>query len=307
MVNEIFGGNKMENLKMHRKIAEGYTVWLQESKVQGGKDLSDSTVKTYVSDLNQFFSKYNAFTRKNIEAFKEEMKDQLSVVSLNRKFSSLKSYNYYLLEKEIIDEMLVKDSDQVDIQSIGNPTPVTEEEVLNFLDAVKKKPSRLKVRNIAMVYLMANTGIRRHEVCNLKLSDIRSSNKGWELYVYGKENKQRRVGLNPVAVKAVENYLKVRNKSKYANSPYLFLSQRGGQLTDSAVNDMFDFYKGDETIHPHALRHNFGTTMIEKKILSPIELQNQMGHKSLTTTWLYTHARQDTILKKIQDAGIGEL
>ena len=290
----------MNNLKIHRKIAEGYTEWLQSAE----QDLSNSTVRSYVADLNQFFSKYNSFTRRNIENFKDEMQCKLAVVSLNRKFSSLKSYNRYLIHKGLVNEMLVKDSDQVDIQSIGNPTKVAKDDVVDFLQAVKKKPSRLKVRNIAMIYLMANTGLRREEVCNLKLDGLKRTNKGYILETYGKENKVREVGLNDLAVKVVENYLKVRNKSKYADSKYLFLSQRGEKLTVSAINDIFEFY-GD--INPHALRHNYATTMLEEEILTLPELKNQMGHKSINTTYLYTHARQDVILKKIKDSGIGEL
>ena len=290
----------MNNLKIHRKIAEGYTEWLQSAE----QDLSSSTVRSYVADLNQFFSKYNSFTRRNIENFKDEMQNKLAVISLNRKFSSLKSYNRYLIHKGLVNEMLVKDSDQVDIQSIGNPTKVAKDDVVDFLQAVKKKPSRLKVRNIAMIYLMANTGLRREEVCNLKLDGLKRTNKGYILETYGKENKVREVGLNDLAVKVVENYLKVRNKSKYADSKYLFLSQRGEKLTVSAINDVFEFY-GD--INPHALRHNYATTMLEEEILTLPELKNQMGHKSINTTYLYTHARQDAILKKIKDSGIGEL
>lgn len=290
----------MNNLKIHRKIAEGYTEWLQSAE----QDLSSSTVRSYVADLNQFFSKYNSFTRRNIENFKNDMQCKLAVVSLNRKFSSLKSYNRYLIHKGLVNEMLVKDSDQVDIQSIGNPTKVAKDDVVDFLQAVKKKPSRLKVRNMAMIYLMANTGLRREEVCNLKLDGLKRTNKGYILETYGKENKVREVGLNDLAVKVVENYLKVRNKSKYADSKYLFLSQRGEKLTVSAINDVFEFY-GD--INPHALRHNYATTMLEEEILTLPELKNQMGHKSINTTYLYTHARQDVILKKIKDSGIGEL
>lgn len=299
-MNFLHSEGMMNNLKIHRKIAEGYTEWLQSAE----QDLSSSTVRSYVADLNQFFSKYNSFTRRNIENFKNDMQCKLAVVSLNRKFSSLKSYNRYLIHKGLVNEMLVKDSDQVDIQSIGNPTKVAKDDVVDFLQAVKKKPSRLKVRNIAMIYLMANTGLRREEVCNLKLDGLKRTNKGYILETYGKENKVREVGLNDLAVKVVENYLKVRNKSKYADSKYLFLSQRGEKLTVSAINDVFEFY-GD--INPHALRHNYATTMLEEEILTLPELKNQMGHKSINTTYLYTHARQDVILKKIKDSGIGEL
>lgn len=293
----------MDGLKINRHIDGNYIGWLKSQKI----DLSNCTVQSYISDLNQFFDKYNAFTRKNILAFKEEMKETLSVVSMNRKMSSFKSYNRYLIEQGHMEDMIVHKSDQVGIQNIGNPTSVSVDDVLEFLETVKKKPSRLKVRNIAMIYLMANTGIRRHELCDLKISGLKRKNKGWILEVYGKENKQREVGLTPVAVKAVQNYLKERNNSKYANSPYLFLSQRGGRLTDSAINDMFEFYAEGSGIHPHALRHNCFSTWCEEGVLSPVEIQNQAGHKSLVTTQLYTHARQDAILKKIQSAGIGEL
>lgn len=295
---------------------ENYKKWLQDVK----QDLSDSTVRTYISDLNQFFKVCGGnkrFDRHAIDKYKEWMKEnKLAIISMNRKISSLKRYNQYLLFTGQIKEMVVHESDQNSIQNERNPTKVTNEEVIDFLETVKKKPSRLKVRNVSMVYLMANTGLRREEICNLKLSDLKKVNGGYQIYIVGKGAKQRKVSLNDLALEAIQSYLKIRNKSKYAKtSPYVYLSQRGEKLTVSAINDMFDFYTGsdfrretdEDTLTPHDLRHNYASTMLEENILTPVELQTQLGHASLATTGLYTHARQPAIMSKIKNSGIGSL
>ena len=159
-----------------------------------------------------------------------------------------------------------------------------------------------KSRNIAIIYLLANTGMRRSECCNLLLNNI----NGNKLIVRGKWNVERTVILNKKSIEVIDNYLIDRINSKFANSPYLFLSERGEKLTKESINRIFDFYCTPTIkVKPHSLRHNWCSTMIERGILTPKEVQNQAGHKSILTTDLYTHARMDSIENKIKDFSIG--
>ena len=266
---------------------------------------SNNTINSYLSDLNQYFSLYSLITRNNIQYYKALiLKSNLASTTFNRKLSSLKQYNEYLLSEGLINETFIYRQDFVRIQDQGNPTNISEKSVLEFLQNVNTKHAIYKSRNIAIIYLMANTGIRREECCNMMSSHI-NLHEG-EMTFKGKRNKERTVALNNKAVKVIENYLIDRSKSKYAESKYLFLSERGNKLTKESINGIFDYYCTDSCkVSPHMCRHNYLSTMLERGLLSIVEAQNQAGHSSIQVTTKYLHSRLDSIKQKIRDFSIG--
>ena len=262
---------------------------------------STNTIDSYSSDLKQYFTTFTVIDRKNIQQYKKQI-SSLAATTINRKLSSLKQYNEFLVSQNLINEIYIYKQDFIRIQDRGNPTNITEKTVLNFLIRVTTKHSKHKSRNTAIIYLMANTGIRRDEVCNILVSNI----TGNKLKIIGKGNKERTIILNNKAIEVINAYLIDRSNSKHANSPYLFLSQRGSKLTKESINGIFEFYSTPKCrVTPHDLRHNWCSTMIEKGILTPKEVQNQAGHSSILTTDRYTHARLDSIEKKVGNYQIG--
>lgn len=264
---------------------------------------SENTISSYMSDLEQYFSQYPTLSRENIIKFKNSLSGS-SASTINRKLTSLKQYNEYLLSTKQVDGIYVLKEDFIKQQNKGNPTDVTAKQVEKFLKRVLTKDANYKSRNIAIIYLIANTGIRRSECCNLLLKNIDLENK--EMIVIGKGNKERTVLLTDKVVEILRNYLIDRNKSKYKDSPYLFISERGNKLRPETINAIFDYYSTPKNkIRPHQLRHNYASTIVENNILTLPELQNQLGHSSISTTGIYTHARKDTIKKKINKLYIG--
>lgn len=264
---------------------------------------SENTISSYISDLEQYFSQYSTLSRENILKYKNSLSNS-SASTINRKLTSLKQYNEYLLSTKQVDGMYVLKEDFIKQQNKGNPTDVTTKQVEKFLERVLTKDADYKSRNIAIIYLIANTGIRRSECCNLLLKNIDLDNN--EMIVIGKGNKERTVLLTDKVVELIKNYLVDRNKSKYKDSPYLFISERGEKLRPETINAIFDYYSTPKNkITPHQLRHNYASTVVENNILTLTELQNQLGHSSISTTGIYTHARKDTIKKKINKLCIG--
>ena len=76
------------------------------------------------------------------------------------------------MSENLIDNIFVYKQDFIKIQEQGNPTNISEKTVLEFLQNVNNKYCLYKSRNIAIIYLMANTGIRREECCNMMMSYI---------------------------------------------------------------------------------------------------------------------------------------
>jgi len=264
---------------------------------------SSNTISSYISDLNHFFTLHDEISRDSIIRYKEEI-NGLSSSSINRKLSSLKSFNEFLLMLGLVDSVKIIKRDFIKVQSKGNPTDVTESQVSEFLDKVNNKYSLHRVRNIAIVFLIANTGIRREEITNLKLRNLDLVNG--ELKLIGKGDKERIVLLNDVAIKVIKDYLKIREKHKFASSQYIFLTERSEKLNKDTVNYIFNFsLHGDCKVGVHSLRHSFASSVIEQDVLTLPELQNQLGHASLQVTSMYCHARKENIKKKINNLRIG--
>lgn len=264
---------------------------------------SENTIKSYISDLNHYFSLHNSISRSNIQQYKSQISN-LSTTTINRKLTSLKQFNEYLLSNKLIDAIHIIKSDFIKMQQKGNPTEITDKQVKFFLNKVNTKPTIYKSRNIALIYLIANTGIRREEVCNLKLKNLDLTNN--ELAVLGKGNKERTVLLNDDIVDILNLYLLDRQNHKHSSSPYLFLSERGEKLTKETINSIFDFYCTPKyRITPHQLRHHWATSVLEQDVLTLPELQNQLGHSSMVTVSIYAHARKSNIKKKINKLKIG--
>lgn len=265
---------------------------------------SQNTIDSYLSDLNQYFAIYQEINRSNIQEYKIKISG-LSTSSINRKLTSLKQFNEYLLGKGLIGEVVVYKQDFIRQQGKGNPTNVTESQVNEFLNYVGNKDHIYKSRNVAIIYLIANTGIRREEITNLKLKNLHLENG--ILFVLGKGNKERKVYLNDNVIKVIKDWLKDRVKFKKAIlSQYIFVSERSEKLHKNSINEIFNlYYTDDRKVGVHALRHNFATVSLEQDVLTLPELQNQLGHSSLIVTSIYTHAREDNIRKKINNLQIG--
>jgi len=263
---------------------------------------SNNTISSYVSDLNHFFTLYNEISRDSIIKYKEDI-SSLSSSSINRKLSAIKSFNEFLLMLGLIDSVKIIKRDFIKIQGKGNPTNITESQVSEFLDKVSSKYSLHRDRNIAIVFLIAHTGIRREEITNLKLRNL-DIEKG-ELKLIGKGDKERVVLLNDIAIKVIKDYLKIREKHKFANSQYIFLSERSEKLDKSTINYIFNSYGDDCKVGIHQLRHHMATSAIEQGVFTLPELQNQLGHSKLNTVGIYAQARKENIKKKINNLKIG--
>jgi len=263
---------------------------------------SNNTISSYVSDLNHFFTLHDDISRDSIIKYKEEI-NNLSSSSINRKLSAIKSFNEFLLMLGLIDSIKVIKRDFIKIQGKGNPTNITESQVSEFLDKVSNKYNLHRDRNIAIVFLIAHTGIRREEITNLKLRNL-DIEKG-ELKLIGKGDKERTVLLNDVAIKVIKDYLEVREKHKFASSQYIFLSERSEKLDKSTINYIFNSYGDDCKVGIHQLRHHMATSAIEQGVFTLPELQNQLGHSKLNTVGIYAQARKENIKKKINNLRIG--
>ncbi len=149
-------------------------------------------------------------------------------------------------------------------------------------------------RNRAMLEVMYSCGLRVSELVGLKLSNL-YLDVGF-IKVIGKGNKERLVPIGDTAINQIQLYKTyIRTLLpviKKGNEDILFLNRRGTALSRVMVfmilKDLGIRIGLKQNIHPHTLRHSFATHLVEGGA-DLRAVQEMMGHKSITTTEIYTH------------------
>jgi integrase/recombinase XerC len=149
------------------------------------------------------------------------------------------------------------------------------------------------LRDRAILETMYSAGLRVAEVVALNVTD-------WDrdadvLRVLGKGRKERIAPVGSYAAKALSRWLEVRKpdpQAPAAQSSALFLNRFGRRLTTRSVGRMLEKYIAtaglDRLTTPHTLRHSFATHLLDGGA-DLRSVQELLGHKSLTTTQIYTH------------------
>ena len=158
----------------------------------------------------------------------------------------------------------------------------------------------LNARNMALISLMLDSGLRQRELCTIRLADIDFSAR--RLKVLGKGNKERTVPIGRVTVALIRKYLEL---SPDPQAKYIFINAYGKPLTGNAVKL---FMRKMAALLPfefssHKLRHNFATNYcidkLEKEgIVDTYSLMYIMGHESIESTERYVHLAREIIASK---------
>jgi integrase/recombinase XerC len=155
-------------------------------------------------------------------------------------------------------------------------------------------------RDQLMLELLYGCGIRNSELIGINVEDVRLANEA--ILIRGKGKKERYVPFGESARNALAAYLPVRQKvlgEKRKVTPALLINQRGGRLTTRSVGRIVKriaVSKGlSPDVHPHTLRHAFGTHMLEEGA-DLRAIQELLGHERLSTTQRYTQLSMKHVL-----------
>lgn len=147
-------------------------------------------------------------------------------------------------------------------------------------------------RDLALVLLMADTGIRRAELCLLKWADVDIS-RGMIAIREGKGGKFRTV---MVGVRTRRALLKYRRGVITDPSAPVIQTQSGGRMTHSGLRSMLLRIgkRAGIRLSPHMLRRTFATLSLRAG-MNPLHLQGLLGHSSLEMTNHYVHMLDDDL------------
>ncbi len=260
------------------------------------RSLSPNTVEAYLRDVEsfarfvvaQFGIEPYEVEQSHIEQYMGELYHLgLSASSSARHLSSIKSlFEYLLIEGDI---------DRSPAEYIATPHHtrhlpdlLTVEQIDATIDAITPTTTKGQ-RDRAIIEMLYSCGLRASELLALRLSDLFFGD-GY-LRVVGKGEKERLVPLSRAARERVELYLSSRG-GEGINTDILFLNNRGRGLTRAMIFTIVRRATAaagiTAKVSPHTFRHSFATHLLEGGA-SIREVQEMLGHESITTTEIYTH------------------
>jgi site-specific recombinase XerD len=286
--------------------------WLREE----GKD--EKTVKAYKTAVEQFMEWYRGSNGHetlsevkpiDIKEYIAFMKHTMNrkQATINKSTAALKTFFSYLADKGFVRDnpmtrikiQKVQASETLGEKNVTKWLTKTEQErFISYVELEKNDFKRL--RNLAIIDLMLYCGLRVGEVEKLKIEDIKVNGDVAITIREGKQGKYATVTMLNKHSKNLRQWLKYRQSlsdEKYADSEYLFVSERSGKLGTRGVQVMLNKYAklaNMKDITPHRFRHSFCKNLANGG--ATIEVIRRLArHESIQTTAIYiepSHAEQ---------------
>lgn len=166
-------------------------------------------------------------------------------------------------------------------------------EVYTDEELEKMRDSTDNIRDLALIDMLASTGMRVGELVKLDKDDIDFQNR--ECIVFGKGNKERKVYFDARAKIHLEEYLKSRTDA--SDALFVSLRQPHSRMTINGVESRLKSIGsslGIKKVHPHKFRRTLATAAIDKGM--PVEqLQRLLGHERIDTTMQYAMVKQSNV------------
>ena len=284
------------------KVAKSFLDHLQIERA-----LSANSISAYKRDL----AKFEAFLRdKSLDLASVSEEDiviyevhqkaaGLSLASINRSTSALKTFYKYLVREHSISDPTTGITSNKLAKKL--PKALTISEMESLINCAERSSNATSLRDKAILEMLYGTGARVSEIVGINVSDfdktLFESSEVVTLKLRGKGSKERIVPLGFYAKTALDNYLvrlrpQLAAKSKDSRSNNaLFLNSRGTRLSRQsawqiviAAADACDL---SGKVSPHVFRHSYATHLLDGGADIRV-VQELLGHSSVTTTQIYT-------------------
>ena len=269
------------------------------------RNASAHTIKAYTGDLEKFAAYVGEAGWKQIDhlrirGFLSRLYEQgLSKTSVARALAAVRSLYRWLAREGVVEQ---NPAALVATPRLPKKLPrvPTIEEMNTVLDGEMPELAAWPERDRLIFELLYGCGIRNSELIGIDLDDIRWS--GEAILVRGKGRKERYVPFGDAVKSALDAYVPVRQQKlaeRKQSTRALLLNTRGTRLTTRSVGRIVKriaVAKGlSPDVHPHTLRHAFGTHMLEEGA-DLRAIQEMLGHERLSTTQRYTQLSMKHVL-----------
>lgn len=274
-----------------------------------GQDRADKTIHEYGQDVRVFaawlketrdeeFSP-RAITPTDVREFRAHLLNvkRQAPATINRRLTALRIFcRWARLEKWIETDPL----EGIKLVKEVKPAPrwLDRKEQYALRRIVEKEGD---LRNLAIIVLMLNTGLRISEVAGLKLDDVELSERKGQITVRGKGTKVRTIPLNAEVRRALKNYLAKRPPAEH---DAFFIGSRGEPLGTKGLDYQIRTLGrlANLEISAHDLRHTFAKSLVDQSV-SLDQVAVLLGHRSLTTTARYTQPSQQDLARAVEKIG----
>lgn len=286
--------------------------------LQDERDLAPKSVESYLRDVRQFIGFIHRSQKQKLSlgvlsnlktrdfrAFLAYRRDDgISDRSVARGLSALRLFYKYLEQHfQVSNAELHLISSPKLPHSIPKPLPVDKAlESLDATEIVRDVPGWINDRDVAVLLLLYGAGLRISEALNLTRREAPIGTVDI-LEIVGKGNRERRVPILPIISEAIETYIE-NCPFELEDDEALFRGERGGKLSPRIIQLLMARLRQalhlPDTATPHALRHSFATHLLGTGA-DLRQIQELLGHASLSTTQIYTEVDRDQLLR-IYDA-----
>ncbi len=269
------------------------------------RNTSPHTIRAYRGDLATFAlylgpRRWRDIDHITIRGFLSHLYEKgLSKTSVGRSLAAVRSLYRWLAREAMVEQ---NPAALVATPKLPKKLPrvPTMEEMNSVLDGEMPKIAAFPERDRLMIELLYGCGIRNSELVGINLDDIHLKNE--IILIRGKGGKERYVPFGDAVKSALAGYWPGRQRvlvQHRKTTPALLINTRGGRLTTRSVGRIIKkvaVAKGlSPDVHPHTLRHAFGTHMLEEGA-DLRAIQELLGHQRLATTQRYTQLSSKHLL-----------
>ena len=264
-------------------------VFIAAKRVEG---CSEKSLRYYESTIRNMLESINKpecqITTEDLRSYLDtyQRRGTVSKVTLDNVRRILSSFFAWLEDEDYIVKSPVRR-----IHKVKTGKTVKETYTDESLEMMRDHCDNL--RDLAMIDLLASTGIRVGELVKLNRSDVDFENI--ECIVFGKGNKERKVYFDARTKIHLQRYLAERSDENDALfvsllNPFERLQISGVEIRLRKIGRELNFQK----VHPHKFRRTLATMAIDKGM--PIEqVQQLLGHQSIDTTLQYAMVNQNNV------------
>jgi len=273
------------------------------------ENVSPHTLRNYGADLRQFLEYFSPpgaepppLNSLDVAAIREWLGDlhaqNLAAVSMRRKLAALRTFFKFLVREGQVPRNIPKLM-RTPKAPKSLPQIMTAEQTNNLIDAIPEAENLNRPyprRDLAIFETLYGCGLRVSELCGMRIDDIDFADRS--LLIRGKGRKERVVPFGGKAEAALCTYLAERAPVEPGERA-VFLNHRGRPLGDRSVRAIVKFYStylaGDNTLHPHSLRHAYATHLLSDGA-DLRSIQELLGHARLSTTQRYTQVSLEDLM-----------
>lgn len=208
--------------------------------------LSPKTIASYLTDLN-VFTRWATETYSNNFSLVEVTPDQIRTYltyllddlerapsTVNRHLQALRKCCAYIAEVKLAPSNAAEEISLVSLKNQHKPEALSQQNIAALLKTASEARPSIAKRDVAILHLLLNTGLRVAEVIDLQMDDVVFDYPGVHLKVRDSRGLGTRdIPLLPEVCRSLKDYLFVRSKT--ATSPHVFLTQEGRPLSSRTV------------------------------------------------------------------------